>query len=126
MAFDVKIIEEFISRLSMDAQGLIPAIAQSHHSKDVLMMAWMNAEAIRQTLGTGQVHYWSRSRNRLWRKGEQSGHYQNLVDIRYDCDADALLLQVEQTGPACHTNRPNCFYTQVEPHGFRSLSAPVS
>lgn len=126
MPYDAAIAESLISRLSFDDRGLIPAIAQEHPTGEVLMLAWMNADAIRETLSTGQVTYWSRSRNALWRKGETSGHVQRLVELRYDCDADALLLQVEQTGPACHTNRPNCFYTQLEPHGFRTLSEPVA
>lgn len=126
MPYDAAIAESLISRLSFDERGLVPAIAQAHSTGEVLMLAWMNADAIRETLSTGQVTYWSRSRNALWRKGETSGHVQRLVELRYDCDADALLLQVEQTGPACHTNRPNCFYTQLEPHGFRTLSEPVA
>ena len=126
MPYDAAIAESLISRLSFDDRGLIPAIAQEHPTGEVLMLAWMNADAIRETLSTGQVTYWSRSRNALWRKGETSGHVQRLVELRYDCDADALLLQGEQTGPACPTNRPNCFYTQLEPHGFRTLSEPVA
>lgn len=126
MPYDAAIAESLISRLSFDERGLVPAIAQAHATGEVLMLAWMNADAIRETLSTGQVTYWSRSRNALWRKGETSGHVQRLVALRYDCDADALLLQVEQIGPACHTNRPNCFYTQLEPHGFRTLSEPVA
>jgi phosphoribosyl-AMP cyclohydrolase len=126
MPYDTAIAESLISRLSFDERGLIPAIAQAHQSGEVLMLAWMNADAIRETLSTGKVTYWSRSRGALWRKGETSGHVQRLVDLRYDCDADTLLLQVEQNGPACHTNRANCFFTQLEPHGFRTLSAPVA
>lgn len=105
--------EHIIGRLRFNEQGLIPAIAQAHGSGDVLMLAWMNAEAVRQTLSTGQVCYWSRSRQALWRKGESSGHTQKLVEFRYDCDADTVLLLVDQTGPACHTNRPNCFFYAV-------------
>ena len=101
-----------IASLAFDARGLIPAIAQSRDG-EVLMLAWMNAASLRETLATGQVTYWSRSRNALWRKGETSGHVQRLVEIRLDCDRDALLLIVDQTGPACHTNRPSCFYTAV-------------
>ena len=93
--------------------GLIPAIAQDETSGEVLMMAWMNAEAVAQTLATGRVTYWSRSRQAFWIKGETSGHMQELVDFRLDCDRDCLLLVVRQTGPACHTNRRSCFYTAV-------------
>jgi phosphoribosyl-AMP cyclohydrolase len=125
MPNDIAIAEELIARLSFDERGLIPAIAQAASSKDVLMLAWMNADAIRETLLTGQVTYWSRSRGALWRKGESSGHTQKLVDLRFDCDADALLLTVEQSGPACHTNRPNCFFNKLEPTGIRIISDPV-
>jgi len=100
----------FIDTLTYNADGLIPAIAQQHDTGEVLMMAWMNAASIRETLETGQVCYWSRSRQTYWRKGESSGHRQKLRELSYDCDADTILLQVEQTGPACHTNRRSCFY----------------
>lgn len=99
--------------LSYDERGLIPAIAQDAASGDVLMMAWMNADAVARTLDTGRVTYWSRSRQAFWIKGESSGHVQRLVDMRVDCDRDCLLLLVDQTGPACHTNRRSCFYTAV-------------
>ena len=99
--------------LKYDANGLIPAIAQDHISNEVLMMAWMNADAVRQTLATGRVTYWSRSRQAFWIKGESSGHVQKLVELRVDCDRDCLLVLVDQTGPACHTNRRSCFYTAV-------------
>ncbi|RUS60584.1 phosphoribosyl-AMP cyclohydrolase [Pseudorhodobacter sp. E13] len=99
--------------LKYDAKGLIPAIAQDHATGEVLMMAWMNAESIARTLKTGQVTYWSRSRQDFWAKGETSGHVQRLVELRVDCDRDCLLLKVDQTGPACHTNRRSCFYTLV-------------
>lgn len=99
--------------LTYDERGLIPAIAQDAASGDVLMMAWMNAESIAETLATGQVTYWSRSRRELWRKGETSGHRQKLVEFRFDCDGDCVLVLVDQTGPACHTNRRSCFYTAV-------------
>lgn len=101
-----------IESLRFDARGLIPAIAQSRDG-DVLMMAWMSAASLAETLQTGQVTYWSRSRNELWRKGETSGHVQRLVELRIDCDRDCLLLVVDQTGPACHTNRRSCFFTAV-------------
>ncbi len=99
--------------LKFDDQGLIPAIAQAHGSGEVLMMAWMNAAAVAETLASGRVTYWSRSRGELWRKGETSGHVQRLVEMRIDCDRDCLLVIVEQTGPACHTNRRSCFYTAI-------------
>lgn len=99
--------------LAYDDRGLIPCIAQDLGSRTVLMMAWMNETAVRATLETGQVTYWSRSRARLWRKGESSGHTQRLVELRLDCDSDCLLALVEQTGPACHTGRDSCFYTAL-------------
>ncbi|GAB4267104.1 MAG: phosphoribosyl-AMP cyclohydrolase [Pararhodobacter sp.] len=99
--------------LRYDDKGLIPAIAQDHATGEVLMMAWMNAEAVARTLATGNVTYWSRSRQAFWVKGEVSGHVQRLVDFRVDCDRDCLLVLVDQTGPACHTNRRSCFYTAV-------------
>ncbi|MEP2027770.1 MAG: phosphoribosyl-AMP cyclohydrolase [Paracoccaceae bacterium] len=105
--------------------GLIPAIAQDEDSGDVLMMAWMNAAAVVQTLKTGRVTYWSRSRSAFWVKGETSGHIQELVDLRVDCDRDCLLLKVRQTGPACHTNRRSCFYSSVQESGEVELMAPM-
>lgn len=99
--------------LKYDANGLIPAIAQEAGTGEVLMLAWMNAESLARTLATGQVTYWSRSRQAFWAKGESSGHVQKLVELRVDCDRDCLLLLVEQIGPACHTNRRSCFYTAV-------------
>lgn len=104
--------------------GLIPAIAQDAVSGAVLMMAWMNAEAVARTLETGRVTYWSRSRQAFWVKGESSGHVQELIDFRVDCDRDCLLLLVRQTGPACHTNRRSCFYTAVRDGAEVELMAP--
>jgi phosphoribosyl-AMP cyclohydrolase len=104
--------------------GLIPAIAQDAVSGEVLMMAWMNAEAVARTLETGRVTYWSRSRQAFWVKGESSGHVQELIDFRVDCDRDCLLLLVRQTGPACHTNRRSCFYTAVRDGAEVELMAP--
>ena len=98
-----------LAEVRYDANGLIPAVAQDHASGEVLMVAWMNAESLRETLETGQVTYWSRSRRSLWRKGETSGHRQTLKELRLDCDGDTLLLLVDQTGPACHTGAPTCF-----------------
>ena len=101
--------------LRFDDKGLIPAIAQDHQSGDVLMMAWMNAESLKLTVEEGQAVYWSRSRGKLWRKGESSGHQQVLRDIRLDCDADVILLKVEQKGGiACHTGRRSCFYRTLK------------
>lgn len=99
--------------LKYDEKGLIPAIAQEAGTGEVLMMAWMNAESVARTLASGRVTYWSRSRAAFWVKGESSGHVQRLVEMRVDCDRDCLLVQVEQQGPACHTNRRSCFYTAV-------------
>lgn len=99
--------------LVYDARGLISVIAQDHASGEVLMLAWMNAEAVARTLETGRVTYWSRSRAAFWVKGETSGHVQRLVELRVDCDRDCLLALVDQTGPACHTNRRSCFYTAL-------------
>lgn len=111
--------------LTFDANGLIPVVAQDHASGDVLMLAWMNADAIRQTLKTGRVTYWSRSRSAFWVKGETSGHTQRLIDLRIDCDRDCLLVLVEQTGPACHTNRKSCFYTAVRDGAEAELSSTI-
>jgi phosphoribosyl-AMP cyclohydrolase len=97
--------------------GLIPAIAQSHDTGEVLMMAWMNRASIAATLAEGRVVYWSRSRQAFWRKGDTSGHVQRLVEMRVDCDRDCLLLLVEQTGAACHTGRRSCFFTAIAPDG---------
>jgi phosphoribosyl-AMP cyclohydrolase len=100
--------------LRYDEAGLIPAIAQDQKTGEVLMMAWMNVQAVARTLESGKVTYWSRSRSAFWVKGETSGNVQELVDLRVDCDRDCLLLVVRQTGPACHTNRRSCFYTAVQ------------
>ena len=99
--------------LRYDTNGLIPAIAQDAASGEVLMLAWMNAESVARTLETGRVTYWSRSRQSFWIKGETSGHVQKLVEMRVDCDRDTLLVLIEQTGPACHTNRRSCFFTAL-------------
>lgn len=99
--------------LVFDGRGLIPAVAQDHASGTVLMLAWMNADSVAATLATGQVTYFSRSRQELWRKGATSGHVQRLIEMRVDCDRDALLLIVEQTGPACHTGARSCFFNAV-------------
>lgn len=111
--------------LKYDANGLIPCIAQDHETGDVLMFAWMNAQAVAQTLATGRVTYWSRSRSSFWIKGETSGHVQKLIDLRVDCDRDCLLALVAQEGPACHTNRRSCFYTAVRDGVEVELSRPM-
>lgn len=99
--------------LNFDAAGLIPAVAQDAASGEVLMVAFMNAESVAETLAQGRVVYWSRSRKAFWRKGDTSGHVQRLVEMRVDCDRDCLLLLVEQTGPACHTGARSCFFTAI-------------
>jgi phosphoribosyl-AMP cyclohydrolase len=113
------------ARLRFDDKGLIPAIAQDAESGEVLMLAWMNAEAVARTLETGRVTYWSRSRAAFWVKGETSGHVQSLVEMRLDCDRDCLLLLVRQTGPACHTNRKSCFYTAIRDGAEVEIMAPL-
>ncbi len=110
--------------LAYDDRGLLPAIAQDAESGEVLMLAWMNAEAVTRTLETGRVTYWSRSRRAFWVKGETSGHVQELVEMRIDCDRDCLLLLVRQKGPACHTNRRSCFYTAVREGGEIEILKP--
>jgi len=105
--------EAFLASVSFNEDGLVPAIAQSAATGDVLMMAWMNRETLERTLATGEVTYWSRSRGQIWRKGETSGHTQRLVEAWIDCDGDALLLKIDQIGPACHTGAPSCFYRKV-------------
>src|SRR4051794_8403498 len=105
--------DELLALVSFNADGLVPAIAQQHDTGEVLMLAWMNRTAIDETLATGRVCYWSRSRKKLWRKGETSGQVQRLVEFRIDCDNDCLLLQVDQEGVACHTGRRNCFFTAI-------------
>jgi len=114
------------SSLIFNEAGLIPVIAQDHETGDVLMMAWMNAQAVDRTLETRRVTYWSRSRQSFWIKGESSGHVQELVDFRLDCDRDCLLVRVNQTGPACHTNRRSCFYTAVRDGEEVELMAPLA
>ena len=118
MAFDPK-------TLKYDANGLIPAIAQDATSHEVLMMAWMNEETVKRTLETGRVTYWSRSRQSFWIKGETSGHTQELVDFRYDCDQDCILVLINQTGAACHTMRRSCFYTAVRDGEEIELMKPM-
>ena len=114
------------STLRYNDKGLIPAIAQDADTGEVLMMAWMNAEAVSRTLATGKVTYWSRSRQEFWVKGATSGHTQALVDFRVDCDRDCLLLRIQQVGPACHTGRRSCFYTAVRGGIEQEIATPLS
>ena len=107
-------LAEFLDAVKFNDQGLVPAIAQDRASGTVLMLAWMNRTSIEQTLATGSVTYFSRSRQSLWQKGETSGNTQRLLSMQFDCDGDAILMQVDQTGPACHTERANCFYLDVQ------------
>jgi len=111
--------------LKFDQNGLLPVIAQQDGTGEVLMLAWMNADAVAKTLETKKVTYWSRSRQAFWVKGETSGHTQKLIDLRMDCDKDCLLAIVDQVGPACHTNRRSCFYTSVT-DGETELMKPMS
>jgi len=103
----------FYDQLKFDANGLIPAIVQEHQTGRVLMFAWMNRDALARTAETQRAVYWSRSRQKLWAKGEESGHTQRLVEAWIDCDGDVLLLKVDQIGPACHTGAPSCFFRQT-------------
>ena len=107
-------LDGVLNKLPYNADGLIPAIAQQHDTGEVLMMAWMNRAALEETLETGRVCYWSRSRQKFWRKGESSGQVQILKEMSFDCDGDTILLKVDQTGPACHTGRRSCFYNLVK------------
>ncbi len=106
-------LAEVLSELPWNADGLLPAIAQQFDSGEVLMLAWMSRASLAETLDSGRVCYWSRSRQKLWRKGESSGQVQSLKELRFDCDGDTILLKVDQTGPACHTGRRDCFYNRV-------------
>ena len=113
-----------LAALRFDSAGLVAAIAQQHDTGEVLMLAWMNAEAVAETVATGRVCYFSRSRGRLWRKGESSGQVQRLVELRVDCDGDAVLLLVDQTGVACHTGRRSCFFRAAREEGLVEIMAP--
>jgi|TARA_B100000315_G_scaffold252467_1_gene289344 phosphoribosyl-AMP cyclohydrolase len=117
-----QIIEQIIESLTFDQAGLIPAVAQQFDSGEVLMMAWMNRDAVAATLREGRAVYWSRSRGALWRKGETSGQTQELKELRWDCDNDTILLLVEQTGVACHTGRRNCFFNAVRDGKIQVIS----
>jgi phosphoribosyl-AMP cyclohydrolase len=117
--------DDLAAALHFDAQGLVAAIAQQHDSGEVLMLAWMNRAALAETLATGQVCYFSRSRGGLWRKGETSGQVQRLVELRVDCDGDAVLLRVAQSGVACHTGHRACFYRAVHRGTLVEIAAPL-
>jgi phosphoribosyl-AMP cyclohydrolase len=117
--------QPWLAALRFNEQGLLAAIAQDFQSGRVLMLAWMNEASLRETLATGYACYWSRSRGQLWRKGEASGHRQKLHRLQLDCDGDALLLQVEQTGVACHTGRMSCFFYQWDGAGWQIAEAVV-
>jgi phosphoribosyl-AMP cyclohydrolase len=117
--------DAILDRIAFDDRGLVPAIAQQHDTGEVLMLAWMNRAAAAETLATRRVCYWSRSRGRLWRKGETSGQVQRLVELRLDCDGDTLLLLVDQPGVACHTGRRACFYRAVRGDALEEIAAPL-
>ncbi|SDK82060.1 phosphoribosyl-AMP cyclohydrolase [Franzmannia pantelleriensis] len=118
-------LEALLAAVKWNDDGLVPAIAQQHDSGEVLMMAWVNETALRESLVTRRVCYWSRSRGKLWRKGESSGQQQQLVGAALDCDGDTLLLHVDQTGPACHTGRRSCFYVAIDHDRAHVSSAPL-
>jgi phosphoribosyl-AMP cyclohydrolase len=122
---DTPALSEVLAQIAFDRDGLIPAIAQQHDSGEVLMLAWMNRTAVEQTLATGEAHYWSRSRMKLWRKGESSGQTQRLIELRMDCDGDTLLLLVDQKGVACHTGRRNCFFRAVRGGQLQTIAEIV-
>ena len=111
--------------LKFDRDGLVPAVAQQHDTGEVLMLAWMNREAIAETLATSRITYYSRSRQALWRKGETSGQTQRLIDLRIDCDGDTLLLLVDQTGAACHTGTRSCFFRALRQNSLERIAEPI-
>jgi phosphoribosyl-ATP pyrophosphohydrolase/phosphoribosyl-AMP cyclohydrolase len=116
-SFAVVTAANWLDAVSFGPDGLVPVVAQAVRSGDVLMLAWANREALARTLESGEAHYFSRSRNALWKKGERSGHVQHVAEIRLDCDADTVLYRVDQSGPACHTGQPTCFFKTVGPDG---------
>lgn len=118
--------EALIATIRFDAAGLVPAIAQDAATGEVLMMAWMNRDAVAETLATGRVCYWSRSRQAPWRKGDTSGQIQRLIELRVDCDGDTLLALVDQTGVACHTGRRSCFFTAIRDGAVTTIAAPIA
>ena len=118
-------VDAALAAIKFDAEGLVPAIAQQHDTGEVLMVAWMNRDAVRATLAEGRVCYWSRSRRKLWRKGETSGQTQILKELRVDCDGDTVLLLVDQEGVACHTGRRNCFFRAWRDGGWVEIAEPL-
>ena len=116
--------DTLLDALKFDSAGLVAAVAQQHDTGKILMLAWMNREAVEQTLATGNAVYWSRSRQALWRKGETSGQVQRVVSLRLDCDGDAVLLRVDQTGVACHTGRRSCFFREVQNDEWVIIAEP--
>ncbi|MEQ9329530.1 MAG: phosphoribosyl-AMP cyclohydrolase [Rhodospirillales bacterium] len=118
-------LDRLVAAVTFNGNGLVAAIAQQHDTGEVLMMAWMNEASLRETLATGRVCYWSRSRGALWRKGESSGQDQTLIDLRVDCDGDTLLALVDQEGVACHTGRRNCFFTAIRDNEIASIADVV-
>ena len=116
--------DTLLDALKFDSAGLVAAVAQQHDTGEILMLAWMNREAVEQTLATGNAVYWSRSRQALWRKGETSGQVQRIVSLRLDCDGDAVLLRVDQTGVACHTGRRSCFFREVQNDEWVIIAEP--
>ena len=115
-------IDKMLAAIQFDAQGLVPAIAQQHGTGEVLMMAYMDRNAVAETMSSGRACYWSRSRKAPWRKGDTSGHIQTLVDLRIDCDGDTLLVLVDQTGVACHTGRHNCFFRAIRDGALETIA----
>lgn len=126
MTQETNAAETLLATARFDANGLVAAVAQQHDTGEVLMLAWMNREALAETLATGRAVYFSRSRNKLWRKGEESGQVQRVVDVRLDCDGDAVLLLVDQKGVACHTGRRSCFYTAIRDGQVVNLTEPLA
>ena len=121
--YPVAAIETMLAAIHFDPQGLVPAIAQQHDTGEVLMMAWMDRDAVAETMRSGRACYWSRSRKAAWRKGDTSGHIQTLVDFRIDCDGDTVLMLVDQTGVACHTGRHNCFFRAIRGGRLEEIAA---
>lgn len=119
-------VDAALAAIKFNADGMVPAIAQQFDTGEVLMMAWQNEAAIRESFSSGRACYWSRSRNELWRKGDSSGNTQALIDYRVDCDGDTILMLVDQKGPACHTDRPNCFFTSFATDPATELTAPMT
>lgn len=125
MNTDTTAADAMIAAAKFDANGLVAAIAQQHDTKEVLMLAWMNEASLRETLATGRAVYYSRSRRELWRKGDTSGHTQRVIDVRLDCDGDAVLLLVDQAGAACHTGQRSCFFTAIREGQLASVGVPA-